>query len=278
MNWKNNMECVRKNMNTYPIKSVSNERILESRMAAYAMRKFIVLLLLLCSPFEIYAYDFEFDGIYYNIISEKFNTCEVTYRDILCGCYHGDVVIPDCVLYHNKKYRTIGIGERAFRESYRALRSVEIPNSIEYIGRLAFSHCFSIKELYIPKSVKKIDESAFYAMDGLANIRVDTSNVNYSDLNGVLFTKDKTSMIAIPWKKHKIIIPEATNRIKKMAYENLCLGKRRVSIKTMQVIIVENYPTWCDWGNMKCVIKVPESMVEKYNQSREWRHFKIKGY
>ena len=274
----NNMERIKKNMNTHPIKSGSIDGIIKSRMADHAMKKCIVLILFLCSTFATYAYDFATDGIYYNIISEKSKTCEVTYRDTLYECYHGNVVIPDRVLFNNEEYKTIGIGDRAFRESYRALRSVKIPNSIEYIGQLAFSHCFSIKELYIPNSVIRIDESAFNAMDELVSIRVDTSNVNYSDINGVLFTKDKTSLIAIPWKKHKIIIPEATNRIKGKAYETLCLGNRKVIIKTMQVITIEDYPAWNNSGNMKCLIKVPKSMVEEYNQSKEWCHFKIKGY
>lgn len=279
--WKiyleNNIERVMKDMNTYPIKRGSSEGVPESRIPVYLMKKCITLLLFLYCSFAAYAYDFEANGIYYNIISEKLKTCEVTYRDTLYESYMGNVIIPSSVLYNNKEYKTIGIGERAFRESYKALCSVEIPNSIEYIGQLAFSHCFSIKELYIPKSVIKIYESAFNAMDELVTIRVDTSNVNYSDLNGVLFTKDKTSLIAIPWKKHEIIIPEATNRIKGKAYETLCLGKRKVIIKTMQVITVEDYPAWNDCGNMKCLIKVPKSIVEKYNQSKEWCHFKIKG-
>lgn len=271
-------ERVGKDTNTYPIKSRSSEGNTRKPYAVQAMKKCIVSLLFLCSYIAAYAYDFETDGIYYNIISEKSKTCEVTYRDTLYECYHGDVVIPDRVLYNNKEYKTIGIGDCAFRESYRALSSVEIPNSIEYIGQLAFSNCFSIKELYIPKSVIRIDKTAFYAMDEMTTIRVDTSNINYSDLNGMLFTKDKTTLIAIPFKKYEIIIPEATNRIMGGAYDILCSGKRRLTIKSMQVITIENYPAWRDYGNMKCLIKVPKSMVEKYKQSKEWCHFKIKGY
>ena len=53
---------------------------------------FSTLILLLCSV-TASAYDFEVDGIYYNITSEEDLTVEVTERN-----YSGEVIIPSYVI------------------------------------------------------------------------------------------------------------------------------------------------------------------------------------
>lgn len=81
----------------------------------------------LCS----WCYDFEKDGIYYNILSKTYKTVEVTRNN----SYSGDVVIPASV------------------NGY----------SVTNIGRAAFSRCSNLTSVSIPNSVTDIGESAFYA-------------------------------------------------------------------------------------------------------------------
>ena len=73
---------------------------------------FTALLLLLCSV-AANAYDFEVDGIYYNITDESNKTVAVTCSDY-SGEYRGEIVIPESVVYNGNTYSVTSIGNYAF--------------------------------------------------------------------------------------------------------------------------------------------------------------------
>ena len=81
----------------------------------------------------------EVDGIYYNLDTTN-KTAEVTYKDIDYKSYSGDVIIPESITLENVKYSVLSIGENAFRDSHQ-LTSIEIPNSVNSIGKYAFFYC-----------------------------------------------------------------------------------------------------------------------------------------
>ena len=105
--------------------------------------KFALFLAILCSFTTTYAYDFEVDGIYYNIIST--NTVEVTYKDNNYASYNGDVIIPSTVPRNTKTYTVTAIGDSAFYFGYTSfdLHSVTIPESVTAIGEGAFLGCWT---------------------------------------------------------------------------------------------------------------------------------------
>lgn len=106
---------------------------------------------------SIVAYDFEVDGICYEIISSTDNTVSVTNK--YEQQYTGDVVIPEKVLYNGKTYSVTSIDYEAFL-SCTNLTSVHLPNSIITIADYAFAHCCSLTSITIPNSVTTIGESA----------------------------------------------------------------------------------------------------------------------
>ena len=61
-----------------------------------------------------FAYDFEVDGIYYNLINKNGTTVEVTGGK---SEYKGDVVIPSTVTYNGVEYTVTKIGNSAFKYS-----------------------------------------------------------------------------------------------------------------------------------------------------------------
>ena len=99
------------------------------------------------------------------------------------------VTIPDSVT---------SIGDSAFCNC-KSLTSVTIPDSVTRIGERAFSKCESLTSVTIPNSVTSIGWGAFSNCAALTGIRVAEGNSHYaSDASGVLFSKDKTTLVQCP--------------------------------------------------------------------------------
>lgn len=129
----------------------------------------MTIAVLLCST-TVRAYDFEVDGINYNITSDANLTVEVTDG----GVYTGIVVIPEYVTYDNKNYSVASIGVCAF-SGCTELTHITIPNSVKSIKLGAFQGCTSLTNIIIPNSVTSIWESAFQDCTGLTNITIPNS-------------------------------------------------------------------------------------------------------
>ena len=115
------------------------------------------LMVLFCSTVAS-AYDFKFNGIYYNITNDDLKTVEVTNDGDTPSSnnYSGDVVIPQTVVYHGYTYNVTGIGNNAFENSF--VKSVQIPASVTYINNAAFRNCKYLVYLTIPNNVTCIGE------------------------------------------------------------------------------------------------------------------------
>ncbi len=83
-----------------------------------------------------------------------------------------------------------------------SLDSIDIPNSIQYIGGSAFSVCESLKSIEIPNSVSYLAGNAFEYCSVLRTIEVASDNPYYCDLDGVVYSKDKTTVVSYPRGKH----------------------------------------------------------------------------
>ncbi len=71
------------------------------------------------------------------------------------------------------------------------------------IGNLAFAYRSGLTSITIPDSVTSIGDQAFSACSELAFIEVSEDNSNYSSIEGVLYSKDKTTLIAYPVEKNE---------------------------------------------------------------------------
>ena len=111
--------------------------------------KFALFLAILCSFTNVYAYDFEVDGIYYTKVGSR---AYVTFQSYVNGnCtsdYSGDVVIPPTVTYSGTTYTVNEIGWGAF-SGCTGLTSITIPSSIITVGDAAFKNCSSLTGVYI---------------------------------------------------------------------------------------------------------------------------------
>ena len=115
-------------------------------------------------------------------------------------------------------YPVTAIGAYAFQDC-DGLTSVTIPDSVTSIGRGAFSDCSAMASVTIPDSVASIAFDVFHSCENLTNIEVSTANAQYSSENGVLFNKDKTTLVAFPaGKSGHYTIPDTVTTIGQMAF------------------------------------------------------------
>ena len=96
---------------------------------------------------KILAYDFEVDGIYYNVVSISDLTCEIAPYYGHESNYSGDFVIPNEVTYNGRKLKVIRIGDYAFANS--PVTSVTIPSGVISIGYKSFYECKNMVYIYI---------------------------------------------------------------------------------------------------------------------------------
>ena len=141
------------------------------------VKKLLVVVGISLNTANALAYDFEANGIYYNILSEYDKTVSVTYKEYSndylypSSDYTGDVVIPEQVQYNEELYRVTSIGEYAFSDCSN-LASVTIPEGVTSIGSGAFEMCISLASVTIPEGVTSIGNSAFYGCSSLASVTI----------------------------------------------------------------------------------------------------------
>lgn len=78
------------------------------------------------------------------------------------------------------------------------LTSLEIPNNVNSIGDFAFSNCTRLISLNIPQGISEIGYSAFSNCSSLTEINVADENADYCSVDGVLFDKERKTLIQYP--------------------------------------------------------------------------------
>ena len=101
-----------------------------------------------------------------------------------------------------------------------SLTRIEIPDSVTSIEEMAFACCSSLTNIIISKEVTRISVSSFAFCKALTNIKVESENSEYCDIDGILFSKDKTVLISYPAGKTEqyYIIPSSVTCIGPLAF------------------------------------------------------------
>ena len=99
-----------------------------------------------------------------------------------------------------------------------ALTSVILPNSLVAIYESAFGYCNKLTSITIPGNVSHLATSAF-RYNKIANINVNSNNASFASINGVLFSKDKKTLIFYPvGKTGAYTVPNGTTTIASSAF------------------------------------------------------------
>ena len=213
-------------------------------------QKFLLTLLLLIS-FIANAYDFEVNGIYYNVSGDE---AIVIYDNSYVDC-SGSLIIPETVTYDNVTYSVTAIGERAFINCYR-ITGVTIPNSVCYIGDMAFAGCDGLTSVTIPSSVIYIGNQAFSLGDGPSSIIVENGNPVYDsreNCNAIIETQSNRLIAGC----RKTIIPNSVTAIGDYAFCD-CDGLANIYIPNSVTSIGDKAFYTCDGLRS---ITIPNSII-----------------
>ena len=147
---------------------------------------------------------------------------EHTFSNIICSVCDYKLVETDGLEYtlsnDGTYYIVSGIGKATALHILIPSEYDEKP--VKAIGEYAFAYCDSIISVTIPDSITYIGDGAFIDCTALTEINVDENNKYYCDIDGVLFSKDKTKLIAYPEGKTdtSYVIPDSVAYIGEYAF------------------------------------------------------------
>ena len=233
-----------------------------------------------------------------------------------CTSLTGKVVIPEGVT---------SIENSTFYGCER-LTSVTIPNSVTKIGLSAFSGCEGLTSVTIGNGVTSIGQGAFYGCEGLTSITIPNSvkfigigvfsgctrltsinvaedNLNYASIDGVLYSKDKKTLIMYPKGKTgsftipngvtsigdeddyascefedctgltSITIPNSVTSIWFGAFRG-CTGLTSMTVEaTNPPLAGDQYGNGLEMPNYDIPLYVPAGSVDTYKAADEWKKF-----
>ena len=118
-----------------------------------------------------------------------------------------EVLIP-------KSVKRIGAG--AFSES--GIEEIILPDSLTTLEDYLFCNCESLKSVKIGSGTTQIGEYVFGGCTSLEEVEVDPSNPSYQSIDGVLYNKSGTEIIAYPEGKPQYEVPETVEEIPDNAF------------------------------------------------------------
>ena len=170
---------------------------------------------------------FTADNLKYTVTDAATHTVELTdYESALAG----EVNIPATVTNESTEYSVTSIGNRAFSWCSQ-LTAVTIPEGVATIRNSAFERCSSLTEVNIPASAINIGSWVFDYCSALTAIHVAEGNTAYSSEDGVLFNKDKTTLVCYPIGKTETTytVPATVTTFTTSAFEN-CTALAQINL------------------------------------------------
>lgn len=132
--------------------------------------------------------------------------------------YSGDekeVVIPEKIDGYTVKV----IKDNAFYNK-RAITSITLPVHLQKLENGCFYKCFSLEKMFIPKELTEMGPNPFFRTPSLQSITVEKENPAFCDIDGVLYTKDRKTLIAFPegMETEEYTVPDGVVEIKEDAF------------------------------------------------------------
>lgn len=106
-------------------------------------------------------YDFEVDGVYYDIISDTEKTCQVATATTQYAAYRGPLVtVPPTVEHDGTTYTVTAMARMAMRDS-RLVETVTLPEGMTMLATYAMSGMTGIKSVVLPSTLTSVGVYCF---------------------------------------------------------------------------------------------------------------------
>lgn len=247
--------------------------------------KLLFAIVCLLSSTSMSAYDFEVDGIYYDVVSMSDLTCKVVNAngDWNTSTYTGNITIPATFKLGGTIWTVIEIADQAFY-SCKDLTSVTISNSVTQIGAYAFMECSSLTSITIPNSVSTIDAHAFDGCNSLTSVTLSNSVTaisgaafdGCSSLTSVTIPNSVTQIEAYAFRNcsslTSIILGNSVNRISDRAFFNCNALTTLYSLNTTPPNVDANNFTYNQFMDVN--VYVPQKALTAYRNAEPWNGFK----
>ena len=211
------------------------------------------------------------------------------------GCFYWSFGVEHIIL--PSKIKKIPVN---FAAMCKNLKECDIPDEVEEIGAYAFKRCNSLEKVYIPASVKKIGVDAFTALLNIEKFEVDPANEHYIAPDGILLDKEGETLIAWPFKRTDVVIPEGVETMQGKTldlafdlFESIDLpstlksvpdigflrdtGLKRIYVRADVPPAYEGdgkYPLFDENVYDRATLYVPANSIEDYKAHTEWGKFR----
>ncbi len=186
------------------------------------------------------------------------------------------------------------IGNNAFAMS--GLMSITLPDSLISVGNGAFSFSYITGSLGIPASLAYIGHGSF-ALTGITEFVVDNDNPYFSAVDGILFDKTKTSLIAyLSSRRGTYTIPDFTISIGNYAFDycngltdiiipasvvsigvgafDYCFGLTSITVNSgIPISLSDSSSVFGENVKLNSTLYVPAGSKTLYQAANQWKDF-----
>lgn len=176
-----------------------------------------------------------------------------------------------------------------------SLKEVDIPNGIKSIGNSTFASCFDLTTFKMATSIDSIAGYAFYQCGELDSINistsvkfigdqafgnssavivVDASNLNYSSKDGVLYNKDRSTLIHCPISySGDFIFPSTVTDIEASAFNKASSINSFTTCEATPIILSTNDYIFYGVNVENAILYVPNGSKALYQAAEVWKDF-----
>ncbi len=128
----------------------------------------------------------------------------------------------------------------------RSLKEIVIPESVQCFKYRSFTGCTGLTSFYVPKNVSDIGQWFLEGCDNLTNIYVDPENKHYCDVDGIVYSCDRTILVRYPVGRtdESYTVPDGVQTLAEMVFSG-CKQLRNIVIPSSVKYVGDNAFTDC---------------------------------
>ena len=198
-----------------------------------------------------------------SVDSLKYTLTSATTVSVRSGQYppaRKRIDIPETVTQRGFTFNVMAIEENAFNfYSHNNITTVTVPEGVTTIGTNAFGSCERLTEISLPSTLANLGEHVFQSCPSLTTVTIAEGNTAYCVVDGVLYNKDKTTLIVYPASLSgaSFTIPSTVTRIDNCAFRD-CKNLTSVTIEGNNVTNIDDYAFYnCKFSN----VTIPASVT-----------------